>query len=1350
MKSHRYFRPRYPSLARRGSALVIVLAFVLLLTGLIVAFLFKSTSNTMVSAASANNTRADLFGQGAIDTIIGDLKQEIANATCSTSSTAGNSTLYIPTSNQYMVPTVVLPAGMTTTTFPNVLKESVSGTPFSPGDTTNTSKGRASGALTTTYSLNNRAVTANRWNKPLLMPKNNNAQSYALDPTTGFVAPNWILVARDGSNPTAATWNANLEAIPANATLTTPVIGRFAYIVYNEGGLLDANVAGSPVITAGTPPTYSSYAANKNAEAYADLTQLPGFAALSTTDQQKYINTLVGWRNFASAGGTSGGVSGQYPTYAFGGAYATTPNTTPYPFDLSMLLNTTGFMRTATSALDVNTNASDRQFMTRQQLIQFMQGIDTSSKAKIANIQTALQYLGTFSRDINQPSLLHSPPNLTRPPVLALASGGNDQSGTNDTDPVNGDNPSVLNVRVATAYTRNDGTPANVGDPLVKRFPLSNIAWITYLGPSALRNYSSPTYTADSTSGDSDIYTLENTYGVTQQMLKQGTAAQILNWFGLTWTGSLTAGGYWTYTHAKSTGGINTLAQVAALGRDPDFFELLKAAITVGALGKGTTANSGGSDATAVQNTRDTTVDYQIMQIGANIISQATVDGYPVRIQFGSYEFRGVKNLPYFYRARNSLLRTANPVISTPPQIPTGYQSTFYPTAGTLTNTGTFHLVQMPEIWNPHAYDATSDATVNSSMGNPRPAAFDLVAWSNAIPVLPQNGPPVASTITVTSLSYNYPTIGTGTTILNSSSTELTFQVPVTLTGAALYREPTLLNQPNIPTGSGLAGAGSSATITNVQDVPPFQYVGSPLTGSTYLGIDMGSAPVASAGSQYPATTPATPGVVIANYATSSIGSILYQVRYRDPSGNYQTYDEKYFRPNQGTNQLVYSITGSGPSTSFNANGIMYVSASPDFSYNYLDIIGIACTMSCMDPRTSRFGLVAGSQDGVSATAEMPPGARSTGSPKWVQVANNYLPSNRPDWNAGFGEIGLNPGESGGAGGSPYAGWGAPPTSSGGWNWDTTTTSSGSGGELRQGLFSQNLSTFANNLLRFSGDSSGIGTAAAQYYSDADGVTRKAMGGWATATSAATTPGLPMATAYYAPADVRQVESRPIILNRPYLSVAELGHVFSDTPWKNLDMSSPESGYNGLLDIFCINATDSPNGLVAGKVNLNTSQAPVIQAILAGAYRSPQKIGTTPVAMTVANATTLANALIARTSSATAGKGPLMNVAELVGKYTGSGTPPYDGFSADLTNSDTYLNQIPRYRESAIRALSAVGQTRVWNLMIDVVAQTGRYPVSATGPDNFVVEGEQRYWVHVAIDRFTGQVLDRQIENVKE
>ena len=60
------------------------------------------------------------------------------------------------------------------------------------------------------------------------------------------------------------------------------------------------------------------------------------------------------------------------------------------------------------------------------------------------------------------------------------------------------------------------------------------------------------------------------------------------------------------------------------------------------------------------------------------------------------------------------------------------------------------------------------------------------------------------------------------------------------------------------------------------------------------------------------------------------------------------------------------------------------------------------------------------------------------------------------------------------------------------------------------------------------------------------------------------------------------------------------------------------------------------------------------------------------------------------------------------------------------------------------------GQTRVWNLLIDVIAQTGRYPASATALSQFEVDGEKRIWLHVAIDRYTGQILDKQVEVVAQ
>ena len=59
-------------------------------------------------------------------------------------------------------------------------------------------------------------------------------------------------------------------------------------------------------------------------------------------------------------------------------------------------------------------------------------------------------------------------------------------------------------------------------------------------------------------------------------------------------------------------------------------------------------------------------------------------------------------------------------------------------------------------------------------------------------------------------------------------------------------------------------------------------------------------------------------------------------------------------------------------------------------------------------------------------------------------------------------------------------------------------------------------------------------------------------------------------------------------------------------------------------------------------------------------------------------------------------------------------------------------------KETITRALAEVGQTRTWNLLVDVIAQTGRYSPDATDinqANKFTVEGEKRYWLHIALGR---------------
>jgi hypothetical protein len=52
-------------------------------------------------------------------------------------------------------------------------------------------------------------------------------------------------------------------------------------------------------------------------------------------------------------------------------------------------------------------------------------------------------------------------------------------------------------------------------------------------------------------------------------------------------------------------------------------------------------------------------------------------------------------------------------------------------------------------------------------------------------------------------------------------------------------------------------------------------------------------------------------------------------------------------------------------------------------------------------------------------------------------------------------------------------------------------------------------------------------------------------------------------------------------------------------------------------------------------------------------------------------------------------------------------------------------------------------------LLTGVVAQAGHCKLNTGSLENdFIVDGEHQYWVHVAIDRFTGGVIDKQIEVV--
>ena len=292
---------------------------------------------------------------------------------------------------------------------------------------------------------------------------------------------------------------------------------------------------------------------------------------------------------------------------------------------------------------------------------------------------------------------------------------------------------------------------------------------------------------------------------------------------------------------------------------------------------------------------------------------------------------------------------------------------------------------------------------------------------------------------------------------------------------------------------------------------------------------------------------------------------MTYTLQCLDANNNWVSYDQKY------VNTEVYPEWVPG--------GIL----TDNFAVSY----------TFADPRTSRFGAPDEKYIAYDAAHTHDP----TGVTTWLDYVGGdaVITTERPDIHAGFGA------NLRGIYGAPTTtDWAA--TAAAGWHYKNVYLP-GQANVIypESGLLAQNDPTYLSDGVRFQTDA-GVGASDPQFYSDSDGVVRRAMGGFITSKTSMIGQPLATATTGYAtgkPTPTSQSASRPKMLNRPFRSVAELGYVFSGTPWKNLDFSTPESGYSELLDVFCVNESDDPSGLVAGKVDLNTRQAPVLAAVLA-------------------------------------------------------------------------------------------------------------------------------------------------------
>jgi len=233
------------------------------------------------------------------------------------------------------------------------------------------------------------------------------------------------------------------------------------------------------------------------------------------------------------------------------------------------------------------------------------------------------------------------------------------------------------------------------------------------------------------------------------------------------------------------------------------------------------------------------------------------------------------------------------------------------------------------------------------------------------------------------------------------------------------------------------------------------------------------------------------------------------------------------------------------------------------------------------------------------------------------------------------------------------------------------------------------------------------GASGALSYLDKDGVRRRALGAYST----------------YLMDDA---DRSPVMLNRPFNSVGDIGFVHRGEPWKNIDLFTAQSADAGLLDIF--SATDQGD-IVEGKIDLNSAPEPVLASYISGTISNEMTLGSLVDPATAG--------AIAKKIRDEVKKENFANKSELVTRFGDNLTtrPSADG---DKMKQEAY-----------IRGLADNVQTRTWNLMIDLVAQKGRL-ASPTELASFVVEGERRYWLHIAIDRLTGQIIGQRLETVYE
>jgi Tfp pilus assembly protein PilX len=1249
--------PRTVPSRERGAALIIVLAFAVLLTALVLAYFSRTTSDRRLSHSSFHQSNVDQLAQSAMDTIIGDLQQEIVNGSVSPTPAAGPP--YVPTSAANVVPQ----RSGNATTVPNLIRRSVSpDNILSPGLPSQASAVNS----TTDASANGRFITSTRWNSHYLVPKKTigTDDSVPIDDFTN-ATPDWVFITSNGAT-----------------VITAPnpsVIGRYAYAVYDEGGLVDANVAGYP-----TGTSIYQYG-RKGSLAFSDLTASSPYPILNpdTGNPAIYqVDRLVGWRNYGTAQPTNNFPVSNPASQAFAKNFQTStasatwfynyvvnntsgflgvrsdPSPTPYPWNY---LNVTGDSNPATYPWNGRT---DQSFIQRQELIAFRKEVGSTTSFS-AN---ALGYLGSFSREATAGAPQWSPATPTAT------------------------NPNFQTLLVTGAFTRNDGTIASVGDPLVnKRFLLERLNWLTYKGPSATRTIPS-SQPGSRTDPNWDMWLLTRRFGLTANFLQDsvvgGTAANIQKYFGLVWDATNER---WNYTGPLGGSLASSIATFGVGGtqaatREPDFFELLQAGII---LPSSVDDDYYSPDSTLLPVDHQKSKMLHILTIGANLIAQSRVDSYPVRIacNVGSVtmEAVGATRLPYL----NSLA--------------------VCPVAGTATTgaaTGGINWLLIPNLWDPFrdTWDLTEQNASSTLTPNYlRPPVRITVSGSVGLGTV-LAGPSVKTGIVSSALVTPSPSPTAVVSISPAQSLALSTPTASPGMGRNGFLEASRISTSDVTPAPPAFVTTTSVTAAVAQwaNVPYPSPTGTPTPVGANVVFRV-SFPGTSIPASWASPTPAQNPVLVLQ------PGFQITVDYQSPNGQWYSYSflqgnsaspttDPSATPhatwisggnpvNPGLNLTTsWSVYGRNPSPSPTPATtplptILLTSPSPTAAPATLSAVTAlaeAPMFAKADPRSMRYN----SQVGVLHLASPAPTASPTASPFTAGIIRSIWPS----------------------------GFAAPPIMTVGASSAPTPTPT----PTPTATPTQTpLGTLSPPNPAVLGDSAPAGT-----------------------------PGNPY-NEFVPPGQTVSVGDswRPIIMNRPFRSVGEMGYAFRDQPFRTLSFSSANSSDAALLDLFSVNDYSDPSSMRAGVISLNSQQPWALAAVLGSTIkredtpRSGSPGSPTPQPLTTTEVNNTAASLASLSSSA-----PVINRAGLA--TLAANVPDSTGLGP---------SQPKTQRESIARALGEASQTRTWNLLIDVIAQSGQYPPNATNFQNgFFVNGEQHYWVHVAIDRFTGQVIDKQIEVVNE